>query len=51
MNGDQFWDQTEEKPPLPPKVRIAPGGPKKSRSKKNDVVETRENDPTMLKRK
>lgn len=34
MNGEEFWDQTEAELPLPPNVRIAPGRPKKSRSKK-----------------
>lgn len=50
INGEEFWEDTLETPLLPPKVRVAPGRPKKKRDKKSDVPQTRENDPHMLKR-
>lgn len=50
VSGEQFWEETNHTPMLPPLVKIAPGRPKKNRSKKNDVVESRESDPSRLKR-
>lgn len=51
VNGEEFWEATNQQSILPPVIKVAPGRPKKKRDRKNDVVETRENDPTMLKRK
>ncbi|XP_017256606.1 uncharacterized protein LOC108226176 [Daucus carota subsp. sativus] len=50
LNGEEFWEETFETPILPPKTRTAPGRPKKKRDKKSDIVQTRENNPSMLKR-
>ena len=50
ISGEPYWEVTEQEGPLPPIKRIAPGRPKKNRDKKNDQVQTRANDPTMLKR-
>lgn len=50
LNGEEFWEETHETPIFPPKFRVAPGRPKKKRNTSNDVVQTRKNDPTMLKR-
>ena len=50
INGEQYWEETHETPLLPPNIKVAPGRPKKNREKKGDVVQTRPNDPTMLKR-
>ena len=51
INGEEQWDVTEQESPLPPVKKIAPGRPKKNRDKRNDVVEARADNPTMLKRK
>ena len=48
--GEEFWEEPNNTPILPPKVRAPPGRPKKNRDKRSDVIETRESDPTMLKR-
>ena len=50
INGEEFWEEPNNTPILPPKVRAPPGRPKKNRDKRSDVIETRESDPTMLKR-
>ena len=50
INGEQYWEETHETPLLPPNIKVAPGRPKKNRDKKNDIPQTRPNDPTMLKR-
>lgn len=34
INSEEFWEETLETPPLPPKVRVAPGRPKKKRDNK-----------------
>ena len=50
LNGEEFWEETFETPILPPQTRTAPSRPKKKRDKKSDIVQTRENNPSMLKR-
>lgn len=50
ISGEPYWESIEQEPPLPPLKRIAPGRPKKNRNKKNDGIQTRANDSTMLKR-
>ncbi|XP_074351911.1 uncharacterized protein LOC141691065 [Apium graveolens] len=50
ISGEAYWEQTEQDEPLPPLKRTPPGRPKKFRDKRNDVVPTRANNPTMLKR-
>ena len=50
INGPEFWEQTNETPLLPPVKKVAPGRPKKKRDSRSDVIETREKDPTMMKR-
>lgn len=50
LNGEEFWQEIEETPILPPTFKVAPGRPKKKRNMSSDVVQTRENVPTRLKR-
>ncbi|KAK1369274.1 hypothetical protein POM88_035366 [Heracleum sosnowskyi] len=50
LNGEEFREEKNETPILPLLPRIAPRRPKKKRDKTNDIVETRVNDPTMMKR-
>lgn len=50
ISGKEFWEEPLVTPILPPKVRVAPGRPKKNRDRKNDVVQSRESDPTRMKR-
>ena len=50
INGEEFWEATNQQPILPPPVRVAPGTPKIKRDKNNDVVESRTDNPTVLKR-
>lgn len=50
INGEKFWEETNTTPMLPPLVKIAAGRPRKNRSKKNDIVESRKSDPNRLKR-
>ena len=44
--GPEFWEDSNEPFPLPPKVKPQAGRPKKRRNTKNDVPR----DPTKLKR-
>ncbi|XP_074349874.1 uncharacterized protein LOC141689471 [Apium graveolens] len=50
ISGEAYWEQTEQEEPLLPLKRTPPGRPKKARVERNDVVPTRANNPTMLKR-
>lgn len=51
VNGEPFWEETTSiARPLPPVRKIQPGRPKKKRDSKNDEVQTRKGDTTMLKR-
>lgn len=50
ISGEEFWEEPQVTPILPPTVKVAPGRPKKKRDKKNDGVQPRDADPTRLKR-
>ena len=50
LNGEEFWEETNHCEILPPLIKKQPGRPKKKRDATKDVVQTREGNPTMLKR-